>query len=267
MIDILLSTYNGERYLREQIDSILAQTYQDWQLIIRDDGSMDSTVDIVQEYIRSYKDRITLLEKNGNKGAMESFGELLQVSTSDYFMFCDQDDVWLPDKVEQTLNKMLQTEQTITKGCPVVVHTDLIVVDQDLNTINPSYFNYANIKPSLVNSDIDYLLIFNSVTGCTAMGNKAARKNACPIPPFAPMHDSWLAQSTLMAGGKIATLFSPTILYRQHSKNVIGAPSGKQSLNTRLAKNIKAFQYFCKYGSKPYLTQFLLHKIFFHLKR
>ena len=101
MIAILMSTYNGERYLREQIDSLLNQTYKDWKLYIRDDGSTDETISIIESYVNDYPDLIVLLKDDlGNLGSARSFMRILSVVDADYYMFCDQDDVWLPNKVK-----------------------------------------------------------------------------------------------------------------------------------------------------------------------
>ena len=103
MVAILMSTYNGERYLREQIDSLLNQTYKDWKLYIRDDKSTDGTVSIIEGYVRVYPDQIVYKSDGfGNLGAGCSFMQLLSSIDSDYYMFCDQDDVWMEDKIERT---------------------------------------------------------------------------------------------------------------------------------------------------------------------
>ena len=106
MVEILLSTYNGEAYLEELLDSLIAQTYQDWSLTIRDDGSTDSTIDIISEYQHKYGEKITLMDGRKNIGTIKSFELLLQQSIAEYVMLCDQDDVWMPDKIMLSLQKM-----------------------------------------------------------------------------------------------------------------------------------------------------------------
>ena len=102
MIDILMATHNGEEYIGQQLDSIFAQTNQDWQLLCRDDGSNDSTVSIVTQYMTRHPGRIKLLSDNkGRLGVGLNFGELLEHSNADYIMFADQDDVWLPEKIDR----------------------------------------------------------------------------------------------------------------------------------------------------------------------
>ncbi len=150
-INILLSTYNGSKYLKEQLDSLLSQTYKDIEIIVRDDGSSDDTLDILKSY------DIKLLETKQNLGAMGSFAELLSYavanSDSEYFMFCDQDDVWNSQKIEKTLEKMQGMEEKFG-DIPLLVHTDLEVVDEELNTINSSFMKYQNINPKKISFTI-----------------------------------------------------------------------------------------------------------------
>ena len=155
MIAILMSTYNGERYLREQIDSLLSQTNKDWILYIRDDGSTDGTVLIVKEYEREYPYKIVLLEDGlGNLGSGCSFMQLLSSVNSDYYMFCDQDDVWLSDKIEKTYLK-LRTMESEDIGKSVVVFTDLYIVDKSLNIISNSLWEKCHRNPQNVFNNID----------------------------------------------------------------------------------------------------------------
>ncbi len=147
-ISILLSTYKGSRYLKNQLDSLMAQTYKVFDIIARDDGSSDSTLKILKSY------DVEVLDINQNLGAKGSFSELLSYavanSDSEYFMFCDQDDVWHDKKVEKTLAKMQEMEQQFG-NIPLLVHTNLEVVDESLNTINDSFMNFQKINPMKIN--------------------------------------------------------------------------------------------------------------------
>lgn len=222
MITILLAVYNGEKYLSEQIDSILNQTVNDCKIIIRDDGSSDNSVNIIDEYLKKFPEQITAIGGEPTGSAIGNFSELLKNCDDDYIMFADQDDVWLPDKAQKSLDAMLNAENG-NSGTPVLVHGDLTVTDDKLNIIAKSFFEYQKIIPNdlLVNR----LLAQNYVTGCTVMINRALKNRALPIPKDAPMHDWWLA---LVAAcfGKIVTLKSPLIYYRQHGDNQVGAKSG-----------------------------------------
>jgi len=220
-IDILLATYNGQEYLAEQIDSILAQSNQDWLLLVRDDGSNDNTVRIIEDYASRLPGRIKLVTDNGNRlGANLNFGKLLEYADTEYIMFSDQDDVWLPNKIELTLNAMKAAER-IYPDKPILIHTDLKVMDSQLNTIADSMWSYQKLFPE-VGDDLNRIMAQNVVTGCTVMINRKARAVSTPIPREAVLYDWWIALN-VCKHGKIVYLSIPSILYRQHSGNQVGA--------------------------------------------
>lgn len=225
MLTILMAAYNGERYIGEQIESILKQTYEDWTLIIRDDGSTDGTLEAAQKYTRQYPDRIILLEGENSGSAANNFFMLLTQVDSDYVMFCDNDDVWLPDKIRKTMDKMREIEGRVGHDRPVLVHTDLSVVDAQLNTVADSMFAYQKLDP--VRNGLNHLLVQNIVTGCTMMANRSLVEKALPQPAHAAMHDWWLAL-VAAALGEIGCICEATVQYRQHGGNAVGA---KQSGN------------------------------------
>lgn len=241
MIYILLSTYNGERFLREQLDSILAQTYTDWRLYARDDGSTDGTCSILKDYAEQ-DGRIVVIKDDKRFGAKCSFVYLLeQFGEADYFAFADQDDVWDSDKLEVCLNSM-QKQEKQTPDIPIVVHTDLRVVDEQLQPIAPSFWHYCNIRPELLDGDIHYMALCSSVTGCAMLFNRAARACALPMRENAFMHDLWIAQRTLLNGGYVIPLYRTTIAYRQHGDNVLGATE-YTAWGKSLRKRIKDAQF------------------------
>lgn len=218
-VEVLLATYNGAKYLNEQIDSILVQSYPVWRLTIRDDGSTDNTVQIIKDYIGKFPGKIRLIDEGSKRlGACANFSKLLDASEAGYVMFSDQDDRWLPEKVERTLRAMLDCEARF-EGAPVLVHTDLYVADKDLNVISKSFWGYQGIDP--LKKSLNSLLIFNNVVGCTVMINSALRRLATPMPQEALVHDVWLAL-VASALGHIEHVVVPTVLYRQHGENVIG---------------------------------------------
>ena len=216
-ISILISTFNGKKYIKEQLDSIFNQTYKNIEIIVRDDGSSDNTIEILKSY------NIKPIDTKINLGAMGSFEELLkyalQNSNSDYFMFCDQDDVWDTKKVEKTLAKMEEMEKEFG-NIPLLVHTDLEVVDVKLNTINSSFMEFQKIDHS--RKSFNNLLMQNIITGCTVMINRKLAQKCLPISGGAIMHDWWIG---LVASkfGEIGYLDEVTIKYRQHASNTIGA--------------------------------------------
>jgi glycosyltransferase involved in cell wall biosynthesis len=225
-IDILMSVLNGSNFIRGQIDSIIGQTYVNWRLIIRDDGSTDNTSEIIREYQDRYPSKFETVQdgeqaKNLNLGANQGFARVLESSTARYAMFSDQDDVWLPVKIEKTLEKMQELEAIYQESTPLMVHTDLRVVDRELNTIRDSFWQLQHLGPKNC-SKLNRLLMQNGITGCTVMINRKLRELATPIPPEAIMHDYWLAL-VAAAFGKIAYLNEPNILYRQHGANYAGA--------------------------------------------
>ena len=214
---ILLSTYNGSSYLKNQLDSLMSQSYKDFEIIARDDGSNDDTIEILKSY------GVKLLESERNLGAKGSFTELLknavQNSDSEYFMFCDQDDVWKEDKIEKTVEKMKDLEAIYT-DTPILVHSDLKVVDENLKVLDDSLWKFQHIDPK--RDAINHLLLHNVVTGCTMMINRRLAKMVTNIPKEAIMHDWWIAM-VANSFGKIGFVDEPLMLYRQHNSNDTGA--------------------------------------------
>jgi glycosyltransferase involved in cell wall biosynthesis len=221
-----MATYNGEPFLKQQLDSILAQSNQDWQLLIRDDGSDDNTVRIIEDYASRLPDKIRLIKDNGIRlGASLNFGKLLEYADTEYIMFSDQDDVWLQNKIELTLNAMKAAEQ-IYPHKPILIHTDLQVMDSELNTIAKSLWNYQKLFPE-AGDDLNRVMACNIVTGCTVMINKKARDVSIPVPDEAIMYDWWLALN-VCRHGKIIYVSIPSVLYRQHSRNRLGAQKARR---------------------------------------
>jgi len=220
MIDILMSTYNGSRFLAEQLDSILGQTFAEFKLMIRDDGSVDDTRDILEQYAaRDARVEITD-DDDGNLGLRRSFMRLLELSDADYFMFADQDDVWLDDKIERSLNRISELKSKSSPETPLLVFTDLTVVDEALNPINDTFWKFQALDPD-ISRDWRDLLAQNVATGCTILGNAAARRASLPFALPAMMHDHWVAVNTARTG-TVEYLAEPTVLYRQHSENAEG---------------------------------------------
>ena len=219
-LSILLSTYNSEAFLKEQIDSILSQTIKDWLLYIRDDGSSDRTISIIEHYCNKYDNIVLLKDDLNNLGAKNSFMKLLTDVKSEYYMFCDHDDVWLPAKIEKTFNRMKELELSYPQE-PLLIFTDLKVVDTDLNVISNSMWRYQNTDPRHA-LNVYSLSISNPVTGCTIMINQKAKEVSFPMSQNSSMHDLWIALNVVNYG-HIDFINESTILYRQHNKNVIGA--------------------------------------------
>ena len=220
-IAILMSTYNGEKFIAEQIDSLMDQTYMDWTLYVRDDSSIDGTVNMLKKYQNTFTN-IVFLEDKQNLGACGSFMKLLKSVDADYYMFCDQDDVWLPNKVQRTLYEMQRVECE-SDYAPVAVCTDLAIVDYDLKVIEPSMWRFSGLYPQYL-KEWKYLQVCNIFTGCTMMINQAAKRLCMKDSSKAKMHDSWIGLNVAANGGCIVPIEEQLILYRQHSANVLGCP-------------------------------------------
>lgn len=224
MIDILLATYNGEKFLAEQINSILAQTFDEWRLLIRDDGSTDATRQIITDFFQRYPDKIVVIDDTDkNLGVTHNFERLMEHSNAPYVMFCDQDDIWFPDKIEKSLQALHQMEQHYPSPIPLLVYTNLSVCNAGGIKIHDSFWEYQKINP-LVPCDYPKALLQNNATGNTMIFNRTLIDQALPFPKEAVMHDWWIALVALYLG-KITLLTQPTLLYRQHEKNVSG-PKG-----------------------------------------
>ena len=229
-IAVLLSTYNGEKFLAEQIDSLLAQSHKNFILLVRDDGSHDRTVPILESYALDHSVQIRLLSHDGkNLGASGGFAFLVDYViknkeslglTSSYMMFCDQDDTWFPEKIEKLLAAMLAAEADSDSALPIIVHSDLEVVSEQNTVIAKSLISYQGLE--IKRNSFPNLVISNLVTGCTALINQSLALKALPIPEDAIMHDWWLAL-VATAFGKTVYLNIPLVHYRQHGNNAIGA--------------------------------------------
>ncbi|MBQ7039944.1 MAG: glycosyltransferase family 2 protein [Clostridia bacterium] len=221
MIEILLATYNGASYLKEQLDSIFAQTFQNFKVIARDDGSTDNTIEILEQYKQKFPEKLIYYKNEVPTGnAKDNFFLLMQDAAADFVCFCDQDDVWLPEKLEVTYRKM----QTLDMSKPALVHTDLKVVDKDLNILHNSFFRMQHFH-TVDKTPLNRILAQNVVTGCTVMINKpllelAVSSNNNGI----IMHDWWLG-ILASAFGSVSAVKQPTMLYRQHGSNSLGARS------------------------------------------
>ena len=245
-LQILLATYNSSRFLREQLDSILAQDWRDFEVLIRDGGSTDDTLEIIGDYQRKYPETIRFLGRFSSK-APENFASLLDASSAPLIMFSDHDDVWKPEKVRVTVEKYRELESEYGSGTPIMVFTDSEVVDSDLKPISRSMIQFQHLDP--FDRALNRLIVQNVPCGNTMLLNRALADLASPIPPEAVMHDHWL---TLVAAvmGKIGFLKESTVYYRQHSNNFYGASNysffnflrkskqGREKIRNRFQQNI-----------------------------
>lgn len=236
-IAILLAAYNADKYLGEQIDSLISQTNQDWTLFIRNDGSRDNTSEIISEYCSKYNNIIEVDRGGENLGCRNNFFRLLEVVESDYYMFCDADDVWFNDKIEISLLRMQELE-LVNFNKPLLVHTDSAIYDIDLNLVAQSFWKTVNINP-------DKFLSFNLICICCCVGgstmllNQKVKDLVFPLENNNLIFDYWIAINTVK-NGVISTIHMPTKKYRQHNSNVCGVTIGEENSIFNKLKNWKS---------------------------
>ena len=225
-INILMATYNGRKYLKKQIDSILNQTYSDFRLLISDDASTDSTLKILEEYEKK-DSRVEIYSHEKNLGVVANFEFLINKVRSEYFMFADQDDVWEPDKIEKSLKKLEETGSDL-------VYTDLEVVDDKLNQIEPSFWKQKGFYDKITKyNSFESLYLNNYINGCTMLCKSSWINDFLPLPKTSKyvIHDYWIAL-VVSHRGKMAYIEKPTIKYRQHGKNQVGSSRKSDTLKT-----------------------------------
>ncbi|HFI0020869.1 TPA: glycosyltransferase family 2 protein [Streptococcus suis] len=234
-VNILMSTYNGQQFLAEQIRSIQDQSYTDWTLFIRDDGSSDNTKEILKDFERQ-DSRIHLIDsdKSDNLGVIKSFHKLVNHDRADYYFFSDQDDVWLPNKLELSLKEA----QNYLADLPLMVYMDLKVVNQDLEIMTESM---VKSQSHHANTELVQELTENTVTGGVAMINHALAEMWQETDDIL-MHD-WYLALLASAFGNLVFIDQPGELYRQHSDNVLGA----RTLSKRFKKWIRPHILFAVY--------------------
>ena len=208
MISVCMATYNGEKYIKEQLDSILLQLRENDEIIISDDGSSDSTVEIAE----SYQDSRIKIFQNSFKNLILNFEFALKQAKGDFIFLSDQDDIWLPNKVEVSLIHLIHND-IIVSNCQVV--------NQDLQVINKSFFYLNNSKKGLFSN-----LMKNSYLGCCLAFRKELLSKALPFPKNIPMHDIWLGFVSELFY-KIKFIEEPLMLYRRHGANE--SPTGEDS--------------------------------------
>lgn len=218
MVEIIMAAYNGEKYIKEQLDSVFLGNGQEFFLHVYDDCSTDNTRDILREYKKQYPNRLILHFNKEKKGVFRNFMEGFINTVSDYVMFADQDDVWLPGKLERTLKYMKYCEKK-RGDCPITVFTDAVVVDSELRELAPSFQALSKYRTD--RRSLSGLLMENKLMGCTMMMNKRVREYIWRLPKNARMHDWWLGLVSA-AFGYIGYLNEPSMLYRQHGDNGVG---------------------------------------------
>lgn len=229
-IEILMATYNGETYIREQIDSIINQTYKNWVLLVRDDNSKDNTVSIIEEY--EQKDsRIRLLrDKKGNLGFVRNFEELMANSLEDFIMFSDQDDYWIENRIEKYI-EIITNLSSEDMEKPLLIHSNSFICDKELNIKKEKF-----ISNCAENKEFDIVFFNYIVQGSTALVNRKLVNLALPFSSKVTLHDRYLHLLAEFLGKRIF-LNQSLMKYRQHDNNKIGA-------NYSIVKKILKKKYF-----------------------
>jgi glycosyltransferase involved in cell wall biosynthesis len=232
-IAVLLATYNGSKYISEFLDSLVAQTYTDFKLIVRDDGSTDKTLEIIHSY--SPKIKIAFIAANVRLGPANSFFELLMHvdDNFDLYFFADQDDYWQNSKIERAVDKLSAKKEQIALYCSRLEYVD---------------DNLAHIKYSIIPKVIAFenALVENIAIGCTVALTRPARQLIIENPPCQIImknwwfyHDWWIYIVIIAFGTVIYDEF-PSIKYRQHDKNSVGAATNIfQDFNRRIKRFIR----------------------------
>ncbi len=220
-LSVALCTFNGVKYLRQQLKSIFNQTRLPDEIFICDDASTDLTVDVAKALVSESQCPIKITENKSQLGVIANYAKVISMCSGDYVALCDQDDIWLPEKLAISLEKIKQAEKLYGTNIPLLVYSDLSVIDEVGEVIAPSFMKLRRLRPEPAEL-LKTLLAQNYVTGCTCLINRFLIEAALPIPESAVMHDWWLSL-VAAATGKIIYIPAPTVQYRKHGNNVIGA--------------------------------------------
>ena len=238
-VDIIMATYNGEKFLLEQIQSIQNQEHQKWNLYISDDGSQDNTIQIIKD-IQANDQRVKLVNFEKQGGIVENFNKALSFSNAEYIFLADQDDIWMENRLQIMLKNFKEIESE-NLGKSILMFTDLQLIDSNKNIIADSFYKYNKLNP-YTNMRPNMLIWRSTVYGCSTLFNKKLLNECFPIPKYASMHDQWLALKASMNDGLF--FFDYTSLkYRQHSNNAVGGAGngliGKLKTSKRNLNSIK----------------------------
>ena len=217
-VQILLATYNGEKFLRQQLDSIVNQEYELWELLIHDDGSVDDTINILNEYQNKYPKNIRLLnDKKTFCSASKNFFHLIKNRSKEanLFCLCDQDDIWHQSKLKFITEKYnLQKEEE-----PVLIHSDLSLIDNRDKLLEKSHNKLINYQKNFINKRTS--IYYNPIPGC-AMSINSALADKIIYSKYMVMHDWWILLNAIYENTNVIYINLPLVKYRQHSENICG---------------------------------------------
>ncbi len=232
-ISVVMTTFNGGKFLQEQIESILSQTLQPAEIIVCDDHSTDNTVEILKDY--QNKNVLTYYVNESRLGVIANFKKAVSLASQHHFIaLSDQDDIWFPEKLEHQYKELIKINEL---GFPAIVYSDLMVIDDKKNILNSSFWN--ELGHDTYSHSFKTLLFGNFITGCTIMMNDTMRKYFLQMPDNVPMHDGWLALIAY-SFGKMKQIKEPHVQYRKHDSNLAYATNYKKlGRMSRWLKNIK----------------------------
>lgn len=262
-VDILLATYNGGKYLDEQLESIFEQDFHNYRILIRDDGSTDSTLDVLSKWKGLNPQKIEIIQDQlGNLGPTGNFNQLMEASTAPYICFCDQDDKWLPKKLSSQVCFIKSLEEKhLHTG--IMIFSDLIMCDENMNVICPSLIEKDRLDTKALGAH--QLLMQNVPYGCTTMINRKLLAIVSPIDDRALLHDHWMAIISSLMGG----LFyqdEVLIYHRIHENNASRAESEHKKESINDLKSIISNDNFHNYLNKQvHQAQAILEKYQTHL--
>ena len=267
-VAVLLSTYNGEQYLSEQLDSLVAQTHKTLAIHIRDDGSADGTLDIIRDYQARFPDIFTLY-LGANIGSSGSFCWLLENIEADMYFFCDQDDVWHADKIECHLRRY----QNLLK--PEMVFSDLEILEKTSGAERKTLLGLQKMNPYYLIGGVTRILCQNPVAGCAMSLNHAAKKKILSLGqmPEKVVHDHWFAIVAALYGD-VFYLPEPLVKYRLHASNQVGSQTFNFRYVVKKLINLRTTIFFdlrlirsLPKAQRPYLLRYAVVKLMANLRR
>ncbi len=212
LVTIIMATYNGEAFLKEQLQSIIEQEYKNRELLISDDDSNDNTYDILMRYAKK-NEWIHLYRNKKHLGLIGNFETLLERAQGDYISFCDQDDIWEKEKLSKSVKRFEREDNSQA----LLFHSDLIVVDENLKTIALSFFKMRSYRFKK-EKQFDTMLGRSGVMGNTMMINQKLKSLVLPFPDNLKVHDYWIALINELYGKRLTSL-EPLVRYRLHQSN------------------------------------------------
>jgi len=215
LVSVVLASYNGEKYIAAQIDSILSQNYVSFEVIVCDDASTDETVRIVATYMQRYP-QISLHQNSEQFGFVRNFEKGIGLAKSDYIALSDQDDIWKNDKIMRQMQAMLAEEKR-APGRPVMIHSDLCVIDAEEKMKHDSYFRLKRYRLKK-SKDLGHIAGPSGAMGNTILFNRALKEKTVPFPECLAFHDQWIALVNEVSGVRV-TLNEPLVRYRIHQNN------------------------------------------------